>query len=141
MEFTQPEIIQVLRRRLGINQADLGAKAFDTSLDSGRAKVKNIELGKQIPTDKDLRKLASVLGVGVTELLPVQANRTAQPQAIGFRYNLVLHDKVAKMFPGLGDYLSVLNKAVVLEDDELVAYTCRKIVDLLANDARDAVNQ
>ena len=141
MDFSQPEIIQVLRRRLGINQSELGVKAFNTSPESGRSKVKNIELGKQIPTYKDLKKLAVALNVKVTDLFPEQPNGLAQRQTADGDHCLVLHQRVSEMFPGLGDYLSVLNKAVVLQDNELVDYTCRKITDLLSNKSRFVVNQ
>ena len=43
MELKQPEIIQILRRRCNLNQGALGAAAFDTSFESGRTKIKNIE--------------------------------------------------------------------------------------------------
>ena len=133
MEFSQPELIQILRRRLGLNQSELGAQAFNTSLESGRTKVKNIELGKQIPTYSDLKKLAAVLGVRVTELMPDQTDKTTVLSGTRAEQGLVLHPRMEGLFPGLGDYLSVLNKAVVLDDDELVAYTCRKIADLMSS--------
>ncbi|MGD9097312.1 MAG: helix-turn-helix transcriptional regulator, partial [Desulfobacterales bacterium] len=70
MELKQPEIIQILRRRCNLNQGALGAAAFDTSYESGRTKIKNIELGRQAPTPDDLEKMAVVLGVPVSELDP-----------------------------------------------------------------------
>ena len=141
MDFSQPEIIQILRRRLGINQSELGVKAFNTSPESGRSKVKNIELGKQIPTYKDLIKLAVALNVKVTDLFPEQPIGLAQRQTADGDNCLMLHQRVTDLFPGLDDYLSVLNKAVVLDDNELVDYTCRKIKDLLSNKSRLVVNQ
>ena len=141
MDFSQPEIIQILRRRLGINQSELGVKAFNTSPESGRSKVKNIELGKQIPTYKDLKKLAVALNVKVTDLFPEQPIGLAQRQTADGDHCLMLHQRVTDLFPGLDDYLSVLNKAVVLDDNELVDYTCRKIKDLLSNKSRLVVNQ
>ncbi len=75
MELTTPEIIQLLRRRAQMNQGDFGAKAFGTSYESGRTKIKNIELGKQVPTEMDLKKMARVLGVKPVELRP-QKNLT-----------------------------------------------------------------
>ena len=42
MRLTQPEIIQILRKRAGLNQAELGSRAFDTTIDSGRTKIKNL---------------------------------------------------------------------------------------------------
>jgi transcriptional regulator with XRE-family HTH domain len=141
MDFSQPEIIQILRRRLRINQSELGVKAFNTSPESGRTKVKNIELGKQIPTYKDLKKLAIALNVQVTDLFPEQTSGPLEPQLAEGEHSLMLHSQLTDMFPGLGDYLSVLNKAVVLGDVELVNYTCRKITDVLSNKSRLAVNQ
>ncbi len=60
MELTTPEIIQLLRRRSQMNQGDFGAKSFGASYESGRTKIKNIELGKQVPTETDLKKMAVV---------------------------------------------------------------------------------
>jgi hypothetical protein len=48
-----------------MNQGSFGAKAFNTSFDSGRTKVKNIELGKQKPTRQDLENMARVLDVAI----------------------------------------------------------------------------
>ena len=79
MELMQPEIIQILRRRCNMNQGALGAAAFDTSLESGRTKIKNIELGRQIPTPSDLEKMAGVLGVPVAALDPARANSVPAP--------------------------------------------------------------
>lgn len=123
MDFSQPEIIQILRRRLGINQSELGIKAFNSSPESGRTKVKNIELGKQIPTYNDLKKLAIGLNVRVTDLFPEHSKDLEENQPAEGGHCLMLYRRVTDMFPGLDDYLSVLNKAVALDDDELVNYT------------------
>ena len=73
--------------------------------------MKNIGIGKQIPTYDDLKKLASVLKVNGDD-----------------------------GYPGLDDYLSVLNEAVLLENEELVNYVCLTIADRLMNEAMAALN-
>jgi hypothetical protein len=129
MKLEQPEIIQVLRRRAQLNQGDFGARAFDTSFESGRTKVKNIELGRQVPTQKDLEKMAVVLGVAVSELMPADspaAGAAAAPDN-GFRVGKALLDA----FPGLEDYLGMLEKAVKVDDTELIGYLADKVALLL----------
>lgn len=68
MELTLPEKIQLLRKRLGLNQGQFGAQAFDTSVETGRTKIKNIELGKQQPTSDELAQMAKVLEVSTSTL-------------------------------------------------------------------------
>ena len=123
--LTQPEIIQILRRRADMNQGTFGSKAFDTSFESGRTKIKNIELGRQIPTQKDLHKMAGVLGIAVTDLLPGHAGARRKDPAPG--RGVMVSEKVLQRFPDLGTYLEMLNKSVNLEDNELVGYITEKI--------------
>jgi len=129
MKLEQPEIIQILRRRAQLNQGDFGARAFDTSFESGRTKVKNIELGRQVPTHKDLEKMAAVLGVAVSELIPADppAAGAAAASDNGFRIGKALLDA----FPGLEDYLGMLEKAVKVDDTELIGYLADKVARLL----------
>ena len=127
MEIKQPEIIQILRKRANMNQGTFGAKAFDTSFESGRTKVKNIELGKQIPTPRDLKNMARVLGVPVEELIP----GSGSPGAVSTNGDRVyVHKKVLELFPGIGPYLEMLNKAAMLNDRELISYLADKLADL-----------
>jgi transcriptional regulator with XRE-family HTH domain len=125
MKLKQPEIILVLRRRAQRNQGDFGAGAFDTSFESGRTKGKNIELGRQVPTQKDLENMAAVLGVPVSELLPEQSSpRNAQDETgNGIRPGRELIDAL----PGLEDYLGMLEKAVRVNDTELVGDLAEKV--------------
>ena len=44
MQLTFAEKLQIMRKRTGLNQGAFGAKAFDLPVDSGRTKIKNIEL-------------------------------------------------------------------------------------------------
>jgi transcriptional regulator with XRE-family HTH domain len=69
MQLTQSEIIQILRKRANLNQAELGSRAFNTTMDSGRTKIKNIELGRQRPTEEDLRRIGHCLDVPAEQLL------------------------------------------------------------------------
>jgi len=139
MKFTPAEIIQVLRRRAGLNQSELGAKAFAVSVEAGRTRIKNIELGKQVPTYEDLRKIAPVLGVDIAALLSEGAGPTNPAGVSANGQELLLDSKVADLFPGLGEYLGILNKAVMLDDGELVAHSCRRIIDLLRSETTAAV--
>jgi len=140
MEMTQPEIIQVLRRRTGLNQGKFGASAFDTSFESGRTKIKKIELGKQIPTYADLKKMATVLGVSVSTLMPDAEVETIKdlPAVDG----VVLSREFLELFPGLDTYVEIFNNAAKLGDEELIVYISGKITALLATDrVKDVVNQ
>ena len=129
MELKQHEIIQILRRRSEMNQGTLGSKAFNTSYESGRTKIKNIELGKQIPTRDDLEKMARVLGVLPTDLIP---NTTAgKLQSSNSNEGLVIHQKTIDRFPQLVPYLDMLNKAVALDDHELIEHIGEKIAGIV----------
>lgn len=132
MKLSQAEVIQMLRRRAGLNQGDFGARAFDTSFESGRTKIKNIELGKQIPTDADLINMARVLKTPVSNLKP-DAFRAAAPAAPDGA--VVVEAPVLKRFPGLAAYLDMLNKAARLEDLELMDYIAGKIASVFAGEA------
>ena len=80
MQLTQPEIIQLLRRRKGLNQADLGVQAFGLTPYSARTKIKNIELGRQVPTPDESRKLAAALDVQMSEIEPSASTSTTASQ-------------------------------------------------------------
>ncbi len=130
MELTQAEMIQVLRKRAQTNQGNLGAKAFNTSYESGRTKIKNIELGKQIPTDDDLKKIALALGVNRDELLPGKNLKTAEK-------GILIAQRTLNRFPGLDAYVDMLNKAVLIGDEELTDYITGKISSLFAGKSEE----
>ncbi|MDJ0829826.1 MAG: helix-turn-helix transcriptional regulator [Desulfobacterales bacterium] len=125
MELKQYEIIQILRRRSDMNQGTLGSKAFNTSYESGRTKIKNIELGKQIPTQDDLEKMARVLGVSSTDLTPNASTSILHP--LTGKEGILIHQKTIDRFPQLAPYLDMLNKAVALNDQELIEHIGEKI--------------
>lgn len=129
VELTQPEIIQIFRRRSGMNQGNFGAAAFDTSYESGRTKIKNIELGKQKPTAEDIQKMAGVLGISPEALTPgssiPEGNTPPAPAGI------LISRRCLERFTGLDVYVDMLNKAVKLEDEELIVYIADKISSLL----------
>ena len=131
MKLTQAERIQLLRRRTGLNQGDFGAQAFDTSYESGRTKVKNIELGKQKPTADDIVKMADVLGVDERELAPLD-DKAAEPVTASAG-DLVISEAVLKTFPGLKTYLDMLNKAVRIGDAELIAHITGKTAAIFSD--------
>lgn len=129
MELTLSEKIQLLRKRLGLNQGQFGAKAFNTSVETGRTKIKNIELGKQQPTPDDLAQMAKVLEVSASMLRPRRSNDSffQAPSRQG-----VLVDKaVLDRFEQLGPYLEMLNRAVFINDEELIEHIAGKLTGVL----------
>lgn len=131
MQLTQPEIIQILRKRANLNQAELGSRAFNTNMDSGRTKIKNIELGRQRPTEDDLRQIAECLAVPAERLMAAADGKTA-PAGVS-EGAVFISQKVIDMFPDLGNYLEMLEKAGGIEDTELIEYLAGKIGDILRN--------
>ena len=134
MELSLPEMIQIYRRRAGMNQGTLGAAAFDTSFESGRTKVKNLELGRQKPTLRDLENMARVLKLPLSALAANTADGI-RGQAAASSAGLTISERTTQRFPGLDAYLEMLNKAVFLEDEELIAYISEKLSRLFAASA------
>jgi transcriptional regulator with XRE-family HTH domain len=132
MELKQPEIIQILRRRCNMNQGALGAAAFNISFESGRTKIKNIELGRQIPTQDDLEKMAGVLGVSMSDLDPSGAGAMPAAAARESSEGVRIHRQVLERLPGADVYIEMLNKAVLLDDRELIAHIADKLATLFA---------
>jgi transcriptional regulator with XRE-family HTH domain len=126
MQLTQAEIIQILRKRAGLNQAELGSKAFNTNFDSGRTKIKNIELGKQRVSDDDLKRIAECLDLSPEQLQPSSASATSEQ----VKEENLISNKVVDMFPGLREYLEMLEKASLINDLELMEYLSKKIGDI-----------
>ena len=135
MELKQHEIIQLLRRRADMNQGTLGSKAFSASYESGRTKIKNIELGKQVATQDDLEKLAAVLGVTPGDLHPSTTAPASHPSTS--KEGLVVFQKTLDHFPQFGPYLDMLNKAVALDDRELMEYISEKLASIFTATAGD----
>lgn len=131
MQLTQPEIIQILRKRANLNQAELGSRAFNTNMDSGRTKIKNIELGRQRPTEDDLRQIAECLSVPPEQLMAADDGKAA-PVGVG-NGAVLLSQKVLDMFPDLENYLEMLENAVGIEDFELIEYLAGKIGDIMSS--------
>ena len=140
MELKQPEIIQILRRRCNLNQGALGAAAFDTSFESGRTKIKNIELGRQIPTPDDLEKMATVLGVPVSELDPDRTSAKTAARTVEGHDGVVIHRRVLEQLPGADVYIEMLNKAVRLDDRELISHIADKLAGLFASLTRESLS-
>ena len=113
-----------------MTQGQLGAKAFSTSYESGRAKIRNIELGKQVPTADDLVKIARALDVDASELEPGMEGSVERADRNSGGVDI--DHRVLELFPGLEDYLPMLNKAAVLGDGELIRYIAGRIATLLA---------
>ena len=128
MQLSQSEIIQTLRKRAGLNQAELGSRAFKTTIDSGRTKIKNIELGKQRVSDDDLKRIAQCLNVTPKELQPSPKKKGMA--AAQFNEGVLVSQKVVDMFPDLGEYLEMIDKASVIDDIELIEYLSKKLADI-----------
>jgi len=128
MQLTQSEIIQTLRKRAGLNQAELGSRAFKTTIDSGRTKIKNIELGKQRVSDDDLERIAQCLDVTPKELQPLPKNKGMT--SAQFKEGVLVSQKVVDMFPDLGEYMEMIDKASMIDDIELLEYLSKKLADI-----------
>ena len=138
MELTLPERIQILRKRTGLNQGQLGSRAFNTSIDSGRTKIKNIELGKQKPTADDIKGIARCLGIPPAQLEDTKTSATTEiPSSKG----IFVSHRVLDLFPELGEYLEMLDKAAELKDGELVAYLAGRIGEIMHHSAPDPREQ
>lgn len=131
MQLTQSEMIQILRKRAGLNQAELGSRAFKITMDSGRTKIKNIELGKQRASDDDLRRIAQCLDVPVQQLQPSPGSDKINTAR--FKDGTLLSQKVIDMFPELHEYLQMLEKATEIDDFDLIAYLSKKIAGIWQN--------
>ena len=108
-----------------MNQGDFGARAFGISRDSARTKIKNIELGRQTPNEEDLKKMALVLGIGIEYLQPITGLNHSLPSETGEGY--LLSSEALILFPGLADYIEMLNKAAQLNDHELIVYLAGRL--------------
>ena len=128
MQLTQTEIIQILRKRAGLNQAELGSRAFNTTFDSGRTKIKNIELGKQRVTEKDLADIAECLNVPVEQLQPSSGSNNFNSEEL--KDGIIISRKIIDMFPELREYLEMLEKAAIINDLDLIDYLSKKIADI-----------
>ena len=125
MNLTLPEKIQLLRKRMGLNQGQFGAKAFNMSVETGRTKIKNIELGKQKPTSEDLVQMAEALGVpeSALRLASLEKGGGQTPSVQG----LLVDQAVLDRFGQLKDYLEMLNRAVSIKDEELIEHIAGKL--------------
>ncbi|MCK5105158.1 MAG: helix-turn-helix transcriptional regulator, partial [Cyclobacteriaceae bacterium] len=115
--------------RAGLNQADLGSRAFNTTIDSGRTKIKNIELGKQRVNNDDLKRIAQCLDVPPKQLQPSPKNKKIT--SMQFKDGLVISQKIVDMFPDLGEYLEMIERASMINDLELIEYLSKKLADIL----------
>jgi transcriptional regulator with XRE-family HTH domain len=136
MQLSFAEKLQILRKRTGLNQGAFGAKAFGLPLDSGRTKIKNIELGKQHPTEQEIGQMAQMLGVAV-DFMKTESVETKQREG----GEVIVSAKVLDRFPKLGAYLEMLNKAVSLEDDALIAHICETLANIFQPQSQQVVKQ
>lgn len=130
MNLTLPEKIQLLRKRMGLNQGQFGAKAFKLSEETGRTKIKNIELGKQKPTADDLVQMARALNVPESVLGQVSTGHSEQRPSLS--RGLLVDQAVLDRFQQLQDYLEMLNRAVSIDDEELIEHIAGKLSDVFA---------
>jgi len=130
MNLTLPEKIQLLRKRMGLNQGQFGAKAFRMSEETGRTKIKNIELGKQKPTPEDLVQMARALNVPESVLGQVSTVQSEPRPSLS--QGLLVDQAVLDRFEQLKDYLEMLNRAVSIKDEELIGHIAGKLSDVFA---------
>ncbi len=128
MQLTLPEIIQLLRRRKGLNQAELGVQAFDLAPDSARTKIKNIELGRQRLSNDDIQKLSQALDVPPESIAPTSAATIPANESPGT--GCILPSETLKLFPGLEEYIEMLNNAVSIGDHDLIGYIAGRLSTL-----------
>ena len=129
MRLTQAELIQIFRRRANMTQAELGSIAFEMTPNSGRTKIKNIELGRQLATDSDLQQIAQCLDVSVEMLQPESDTEKAlSHQTEG---GVLVSEKIVDMYANLRKYLELFNEAGSLNDYELIEHLARKIAGVL----------
>jgi transcriptional regulator with XRE-family HTH domain len=128
MELTLPEKIQLLRKRMGLNQGQFGAKVFNTSVETGRTKIKNIELGKQKPTRDDLAQMSKVLEVSPSTLSQMAVGEAAV-SALSHQ-GMLVDQAVLDRFYQLGPYLEMLNRAVSIKDEELISHIAGKLSEV-----------
>ena len=139
MNLTLPEKIQLLRKRMGLNQGQFGAKAFHLSEETGRTKIKNIELGKQKPTSEDLVQMARALNVPESVLGQVSTGLSEQGPSLS--RGLLVDQAVLDRFQQLQDYLEMLNRAVSIDDEELIHHIAGKRSDVFScNGQLKAIN-
>ena len=139
MNLTLPEKIQLLRKRTGLNQGQFGAKAFNMSVETGRTKIKNIELGKQKPTADDLVQMAKALDVPVSVLRQVAVGEGDLQLSIS--EGMLVDQAVLDRFHQLGPYLEMLNRAVSINDEELIAHIADKLSAVFTIDSQlEAIN-
>lgn len=136
MILTQSERIQLLRRRANLTQGELGTRAFNTSPESGRTKIKNIEIGKQKPTSEDIDAMAQVLGVSPAELMP--DHHPEQKMDTSEVRGVVIEPQTLAYFPELESYLYMLNKATSIDDVELIRYLAGRIADVFTHGSFEA---
>jgi len=134
MNLTIPEKIQLLRKRMGLNQGQFGAKAFNMSEETGRTKIKNIELGKQKPTSDDLVQMARALNVPESVLGQVSTGQSEQGPSLV--QGLLVDQAVLDRFHQLKDYLEMLNRAVSIDDEELIEHIAGKLSDVFTYSAQ-----
>ena len=137
MQLTQSEIIQILRKRAGLNQAELGSRAFSTTVESGRTKIKNIELGKQNVSPEDLKCIARSLDVSLEQLQPLPRKKNLDSASV--QDGILISQKTADMFPDLREYLDMLEKASMIDDSDLIAYLSDKIAAIWQNGPKTAM--
>jgi transcriptional regulator with XRE-family HTH domain len=140
VELTQGEIIQILRKRSGINQGQLGTDAFNTTPDSGRTKIKNIELDKQKPKLNALKAITDSLHLPLSDILFFQ-DESPGSAAAQTSEGIFIHLRILSQFPGLEECLSILNKALILKDKELISYVAKKTAGLLLQEPKAVSNQ
>ena len=73
--------------------------------------------------------MAMVLGVSSSEL--TESSKKTSGAGSGTGDGILVTQKALDLFPGIGSYLEMLNKAVTLDDKELIDYISGKIAQIM----------
>ncbi len=120
---TTGENIKKLRESAGLNQAELGEKAFDKPAQAVQAKISRIENNPQRPSFKELTKIAKALDLEVEDLLGDEQPTQPQRQASG----VTLSPALVTMFPAISNYIESINSMAEIGNFEMVIVLLEKI--------------
>jgi transcriptional regulator with XRE-family HTH domain len=112
------KIVRARRKALGLNQTQLGLKAFPgLEESSAQSKIKRIELG-QIPKAHELEILANALNLETEELIPGMKED----------HGLMVSEKVLDKLPRLRNVLVILNELADLDEDAMMEEVVKSLL-------------
>ena len=112
------KIVRARRKALGLNQTQLGLKAFPgLEESSAQSKIKRIESG-QIPKAHELEILANALNLQTEELIPGMKED----------HGLKVSEKVLEKLPRLRNVLVILNELAELDEDAMLEEVVKSLL-------------